>query len=155
MAEQSKAWWRPFAPERLLDRMERRRIEREIDAINAKFQPMLDAAKDAGEESHIVQAWHYETEEWDEELGRLLSKRVEKQARWWGVDIPEDHWTESRYEGYRYIGYGAQTKLRRAIRDARRDSARFWVQVLVMPLIALLSLTIALIALLFRSSVSR
>jgi hypothetical protein len=141
--------WRSWAPERLRDFLDRRQLEAEIEKIDAKFQPLLDAA-DASQEPHVHQAWNYETDELQEELARLSGKRLEKQARRWNVDIPEECWTESRFSGYRFIGFGGRAKLGRAIRDARRESVRWWVQVLIMPLIALLSLMITFVTLVSR-----
>ena len=149
MPDQSRSW-QQYAPERLRDFMDRKRLQAEIEKIDAKFQPLLDAAPNDAEEHHIQQAWNCETDELQEELARLLGRRIEIQARRLGVDIPEECWTESKFERYRYIGYRGQAKLRRAIRDARREAVRWWVQVIVMPLIALFSSFVALVSLLWR-----
>ena len=49
-----------------------------------------------------------------------------------------------------YIPDAQRKKLRREIQDAKRESIQWWIQVVVMPLIALVGSATALIALFYR-----
>src|SRR5712691_1944683 len=84
--------------------------------------------------------------EYLDNLGVLRTKPLVTHARKWEVEIPPEAWVHDRSENYRYISPREQVKLRRRIRDARREAVRWWVQVLTPPL----SLIVALLALLTR-----
>lgn len=150
MSGQSKRSWRSWAPERLRHWIDRRKLEAEIDEINARFRPRITAAKTENEERLIDQEWDFLVAEHYEELGYLDTKRLAKGAAKWGVEIPADYWTTGHYSYQRYLTSGAQTKLRRATRAARREEIRWWIQVAVMPLIALISVAVALVSLFWR-----
>ena len=84
--------------------------------------------------------------------GRLWAEfhRHIRIATRWNVEVPSDGWVENLYETASYISPPAQRKLWREIQSSKREWIRFTVQAVVMPLIAVLSLAVALIALLTR-----
>jgi hypothetical protein len=58
----------------------------------------------------------------------------------WIVDDPRT--------GHTYLQPPEQSKLQRQIRLARRESIRWWIQTLIMPLIALIGVAVGLLSLL-------
>ena len=135
---------RSWLPQWLRDRREERQLEKSIEQIGLKFRSRMAAAKTEQQEHDVDQEWTYEVEEYLDRLGVLRTKPLVKQATKWEVEIPQTAWSDDRYENSRYISPPEQVKLRRRIRDARRDAVRWWIQVLMPPL----SLIVALVALL-------
>jgi hypothetical protein len=138
-------------PEWIRDLGERRRHRAEIDTINAKFVDRYDAAEDDEEQHFVNQEWEVTLDPHETALGLLDTKKLLRQAQRWGIDIPDDYWTFGRIEDERYIGYSGRTKLRREISKARREAIRWWIQTVVMPLIALVSVATAWMSLFFRA----
>lgn len=135
VAQTTRTRW---LPERLQDWQERRSLERQIEEINRRFQPRMAAAKTDQEEHHIDQEWVEAIEQYQVSMGVLKTKRLIKLANRWEVEIPSGAWTNDRYENVRYIAPPHQIKLRRSIRDARREAVKWWVQLLT-PIISVLT----------------
>ena len=114
-----------------------------VRELDRSFAP--EAAKARGEEKQAILAeWGYEVSVPNAELAQLESVQLRSLARRWYVDCPSQ---ERDYQtGTFYIPDSLRMKLRRDIRDARRESIRWWVQVFVMPLIGLLGVITALIS---------
>ncbi len=81
-------------------------------------------------------------------LAQFESARLRRLAQRWNVDTPSSEMDDQT--GHWYIQYAERRKLRCDIQLARRESIRWWIQVVVMPLIALVTSAIALISLFFR-----
>ena len=108
----------------------------------------LAANTTGNEEQAILTEWEFELRWPRNELAQLESARLRRLAYRWNVDSPSS--VQDDQTGHWYIPDEPRKKLRREIRDARRESIRWWIQVVVMPLIALLSSATALISLFFR-----
>jgi len=156
MSGQPRRSWPSWVPESIRDVRERRKLQAEIDSIDAKFFDRYDAAEDDQEQHYVDQEWDATREPHETGLGLLDTKKLCRQAEKWGIDIPSDYWITARTEVAgidfeRYIGYAGRTKLRREIRKARREEIRWWIQTVVMPLIALVSVATALTSLFYRA----
>lgn len=145
MTEKPKVHW---LPQRVRDWREERQLEKCIEEINARFRPRMAATRTEKQEHDVDQEWTNEIEDYQDSLGALKTKRLLKLANKWEVEIPADAWVSNRYENTRYIYAGAQVKLRRSIRDARRESVKWWVLLLTPIVSALTGLAGALIGLL-------
>lgn len=108
---------------------------------------MLVAAKTDSDEHLIDQEWTHRLEDDSTDLGLLETELLKRLAARWRVDIPPEAWVQNLYQTARYISPPAQRKLCRELEIAKREWIRFTVQAVVMPLIAVLSLVVALIAL--------
>lgn len=108
---------------------------------------MMSAAKTDQDEHNIDQEWNHQLEDDITDLGLLETEHIERIATRWNVEIPSDAWIENLYDTASYIGPPAQRKLWREIQTTKREWIRFTVQAVVMPLIAVLSLAVALFAL--------
>jgi hypothetical protein len=65
----------------------------------------------------------------------------------WNVEIPNDVWVEAE-DGGHYIGALYHKRVKRLIRDARRESIRFWFGIALPVLSALTGLAGAIIGIL-------
>ena len=123
----------------------KRTLKRFIRKLEDEFRPQL--AKAGGhEEQALLSELVFELQDPQSELANLETARLRRRAHRWNVDPPDsefDHQT-----GRWYIADAPRRQLRRDIRDARRASIQWCIQVVVMPLIALLGVTIGLIGLL-------
>ena len=144
MSFQSKRTWRSWLPSWLAASFRARDIRRAAQDLDRHYRPLADKAR--GQEQHdIVAEWHFESQWPISELGELETERLRRLAHRWNVDCPPPE--ENRDTGRVYIPDDLRRNLRRDIRDARRESIRWWIQVVVMPLIALLGVTTALLSL--------
>ena len=147
MSGQSNKSWCSWLPDWLRTRLLTRKLQRNIRELDNHFRPLVaDAEVDRKRE--ILDEWSFEAQWPKSELAELESAKLRRLAHRWNVDRPSselDHQT-----GRRYIPDAQRAKLRRETRDARRESVRWWIQVVVMPLIALVSSATALIALFYR-----
>lgn len=126
-----------------------RALRKSISDLRDEFGSRVNAAK-GDEEQNLLAEWSFEAAWPETELAEIETGKLSSQAYRWNIDVPasiEDHRT-----GYSYIPDAERRKLKRAIRDARRESIRWWVQVLVVPLIALVSSVTALVSLFYRWS---
>ena len=133
-------------PDWLRTRLRIRKLRRNIRELENHFEPLAADAKGDHEQA-ILTEWSFEARWPESELAQHESVKLRKLARRWNVDTPsseQDHQT-----GHWYIPDAQRAKLRRDIRDARRESVQWWIQVAVMPLIALVSSVTALISLLY------
>jgi hypothetical protein len=138
-----------FLPEWLKTRRRVRQIRKQIRDIEASYREQLKAAgADPNDDAHMSEL--YSELEWpDSELAQIESVRLRRLAERWNIEAP--NYTEDSRTGHWTIPYKDRRKLKREIRDARREAIRWWIQVAVMPLIALVSSITALTALFYRS----
>ena len=107
------------------------------------FAPLV--AKASGDEEQAVLAkWSFEVQEPKSKLGQLETARLRRLADRFLLDCPSSE--QNRDTGLFYIPDLLRRKLKREIRDARRERVRWWVQAVVMPLIGLLGVTAALLS---------
>ena len=125
-----------------------RALRKSISDLRDDFGPKVDAAR-GHEEQHLLAEWSFEAAWPESELAQIETARLSRQAYRWNIDVPAS--TQDHQTGHWYIEDAERRKLKRAIRDARREGIRWWVQVLVMPLIALISSITALVSLFYRA----
>ena len=124
-----------------------RKLRLEIRELDNHFEPL--ATKATGREQEAIMGeWSHEAQWPRSELAQIESARLRRLAHCWNLEVPPNE--QDDQTGRRYITDGPRRKLRREIRDARRESIRWWIQVVVLPLIALLSSIVAVISLFFR-----
>jgi hypothetical protein len=154
MADQSKKSWRSWRPEWLTEWQRRHRLRQEIRSLAEHFLPLADAARGI-DEQRIAAEWQSESQWPEHGLAELEMRRLRKLAMRWKVDMPPISdpasyvWSDPQ-TGHSYLQPEAHVKLRRAIRDAKRETIRFSVQVIVMPLIGLIGAAIGLVSVLRR-----
>jgi hypothetical protein len=130
---------KPWLPERVEEWRTKRWLKGVLREIEARYRPRMKAAKGEHEEEGIHLEWSEEDHEFSSELEFLESRRVLRRAYKWEIDVPtgDGMWTSDQYDNTRYLTFHAQRKLRRAIRDARRESVKWWMQ-LILPILSLL-----------------
>ena len=148
MARQLPEWLLSRLPQRVRDWHEVRLLEESIEAINAAYRVRMAATKTEEEEHNLDQEWTYALEDDHTSLGVLKTKKLQRATDKWDIDIPDDAWTSDLLERVRYIYPGAQKKLWRQISEARFVYWERWVKMLV----PVLSLIVAILALMARSS---
>lgn len=125
-----------------------RRIVRETDAEVERF---LDDAREerAHSDAQIADATL------DVRLDIVNSRKVERQARRWGVDLPHMAFVQESGGGpwlihpdvqIHYLHPYELDRLRPLIKKAKRESISWWVQNAVVPLIGLIGALTGLIA---------
>ena len=148
MSGQSKRSWPSWLPDWLTRRLHVRKLRRDVREVDSHYRP-LAAAETMWDKKQAIEAeWSFEAAWPANELAVLESARLRRLADRWDIDTPSSK--PDRQTGHRYIPDEQRRKMRREIRDARRESTRWWIQVVVVPLIALVSSVTALIALLYR-----
>jgi hypothetical protein len=141
-----------WLPRWLNDRRERQRLGIRIREIDEEYRPRLVAAEDGPEAADVSREWDLAREEYEDALGSLRTSRLIPLARHWNVEIPANAWTTSQNESS-YISGEGEVRLRRSIRDARREAAKWWVTVLtpvLSLLVALFSVILSLLSYLSR-----
>ena len=137
-----------MVPEWLTTWRRARKLARDIRELGNEYRPLVEKAereKDWDEKQRVLSEWSFESRWPESELGVLESRRLRRLAERWNVDSPTLE--QDDQTGEWYVPDALRRKMRREIIAARRESIRWWVQVLVMPLMAVLSTTTALIAL--------
>ena len=142
-------WLTTMLPEWLTTWRRARKLARDIRDLENEYRPLVEKAereKDWKEKQRVLSEWSFESRWPESELGVVESRRLRRLAERWNVDSPALE--QDDQTGDWYVPDALRRKMRREIIAARRESIRWWVQVLVMPLMAVLSTTTALIALL-------
>ena len=146
MSGQSKKPRRWWLPNWLRTQLHLQKLRRDIRELDKHFRPLAADAK-GDHEQDILSKWSFE-EEWPKsELAEHESAKLCKLARRWNVDTPSSE-SDPR-TGRWYIPDAQRVQMRREIRDVRRESVKWWIQVVVMPLIALVSSVTALISMFY------
>lgn len=121
-------------------RHNKRKLEEEIRSIEDAYAPSLK--KLTGEEYQIEAASMMGESEYAREmLEELESFEAEKRARRWGVIIERDWYNpDHRAFGSNRLLLEADGRFRvfHAIRDAKRESIKWWVTVVIMPILTIL-----------------
>lgn len=138
---------RSWVPNRVTTWRRVRRLRRQLRDLEEHYQPLLEDAS-GDNEQRLLSEWDYESQWAESELARYESANLRKLADRWSVEAPASE--QDMRTGEWYIPHAGRLKLRREIRDAKRESIRWWIQVVVTPLIALVSSIVALISLLAR-----
>ena len=124
-----------------------RKLRRKIYEFANEYRPLVEKAereRDENEKQRVLSEWSFESRWPESELGVLETRRLRRRADRWNVDSPALE--QDDQTGDWYVPDTLRRKMRREIIATRRESIRWWVQVLVMPLMAVLSTTTALIA---------
>ena len=147
MSGRVKSWLRSRLPDWLTTWSRGRELRRAVREIDDRFKPLADRAR--GEEQQAILAeWAFNLEWPNSKLAELETRRLRRLALRWHVDSPSP---EHDYDhGCWYIPDEPRKRLRRDIREARREIIRWWIQVVVVPLMILVSAATALISL-FRT----
>ena len=145
MSDPSKKSWRFSTPRRFRTWLRKRGLRRYLDHLRREYDPQCDAATGDVEQALLVE-WSFEASWPESELAVIESDRLRVQAARWNVPCPTS--VQHHETGVWHIEDSARMKLRREIRDARREGIRWWIQVVVMPLIALACSITALVTLL-------
>jgi hypothetical protein len=121
-------------------RHEKYKLEKEIRGIEDAHALALKKA--TGDEYHIAVADMMSESEYAREmLEELESVEAEKRAKRWGVII-EPAWynPDHRSLGLNRLVLESEGRLRvaRAVRDAKRESIKWWVTVVIMPILTVL-----------------
>ena len=138
-SKKSRRWW---LPNWLRAQLHLQKLRREIRELDKHYGPLAADAK-GDHEQDILSQWSFE-EQWPKsELAEHESAKLRKLAHRWNVDTPSSE-SDPR-TGRWYIPDAQRVQMRREIRDARRESVKWWIQVIVIPLIALISALTTLI----------
>ena len=148
MAGPSQTSQRAWLPHWLVTWFRARKLRHLVREVDSGFAPR--AAKARGDERQaILSQWSFEVNPSNAELAQIESVRLRRLAYRWHLDCPSQ---ERDYQtGLFYIPDALRIKLRREISAARRESIRWWVQVLVMPLIGLLGVLTAVLSVFSRA----
>ncbi len=122
-------------------------MRHQLSQIEARYTQMLADATKEFDSERIVSEWNPVAASTETALAILESKKLRSQADWWSVEIPEDVWVQDEDRSV-YIGAGYQPRIKRLIRDARRESIKFWVGLITQVLAAATGLAGALIGVL-------
>ena len=137
-------WLRSRRPDWLTTWLRRRELRRTVREIDNWFKPLADSATGDDQQAILVE-WAFNLEWPNSKLAELETRRLGRLARRWNVDSPSP---EHDYDnGCWYIPDEPRKKLRRDIREARREIIRWWIQVVVVPLMILVSAATAVISL--------
>ena len=147
MSGQSKKSHRSWLPGWLTTPLLVRKLRREVHELDSRYGRWASETK-VEERQDILAEWSFKVQWPKSELAQLESARLRRLARRWNVDSPSSE--HDCQTGRWYIPDAPRGKLRREIRDAKRQSIKWWIQVVVVPMIALVSSATALIALLLR-----
>jgi hypothetical protein len=145
-----KKWAAALVPLRVVDWRRRRRLERQIQQWDDEYSRKAEAAS-FGERMRIFQQWDYETGWVRAELGQLDRRVLRRRAEQRGIELPPDDdssWVLHQETGTKYLNETARVRVRRAIKQDRRESIKWWVEVWAPILGALTGLIGALIGLL-------
>ena len=147
MSGPSKKSWLSWRPDWLRTWWRVRALRRNLNELRDDYGPKVDAANGDAEQALLAE-WSFEAAWPESELAQIESAKLHRQAYRWNIEAPAS--SQDTQTGHWYIAHAARTALKREIRDARRESIRWWVQVVVMPLIALVSSVTALISVFYR-----
>ena len=146
MSGQAKKSRRSWLPDWLWTQLRIRKLQRDVRKLDNHYRPLASDAK-GDDKQAILSEWEFEELWLRSELAQHESDKLRKLAHRWNVDTPSSE-SDPR-TGRRYIPNALRAKLRREIRDVRRESVGWWIQVVVMPLIALVSSVTALVSLFY------
>jgi hypothetical protein len=134
------------------DWKKRRSLRRQLGQIDKYYAPLYKAAKTADDHYNVFLQYEAENAEEISLLRWLETKKVKNTAARLGVEIPEGfiggHSEENKYTGRTYLNDEGLTYYRRHIARARFAYWKQWAELLV----PILSLLVAIIALLFAKS---
>jgi hypothetical protein len=147
MSGQSKKSWRSWVPEWARDWQRRTRLKRRRNALADHYSQQLDAATHSFDKQKIVHDWSSEAQGAENELAELESYRIRRRADRWGVEVPDDVLVEAEDGGF-YVGANYQPRIKRQIREARRESIKFWIGLFVQVMAALTGIAGAIIGIL-------
>jgi hypothetical protein len=138
-----------WAPDRVLEWRRRRALRREIMRLDGECEKEVQAAH-VNEKMEIYSRWDFDTGWSRAELGELETERLRRRAERRGLEIPQDDvwWIKHLETNTKYLTPTARARVKRMIRQDRRESAKWWVDVLSPVLGALTGLIGALIGLL-------
>ena len=145
MSGPSKKSWRFWTPRRFRTWLRKRGLRRNLDYLRREYEPKFDAATGYDKQALLAE-WSFEASWSESELAAIESERLQGQAARWNIPCPA--LVQHHNTGVWHIEDSARMQLKREIRDARREGIRWWIQVVVVPLIALVSSITALVSLL-------
>jgi hypothetical protein len=133
--------WRSVLPESLQGRIDEIVVARKIKAIERKYLPQLENAKE-GEQQAIFAAWDHEAGWPESYLGRLRTNRLRANALKRAIELPADDgwWTTHGESNTRYLTDLGLAKAKRLVRDDFRQSAKWWIEVVTAIVTALTGL---------------
>ena len=123
-----------------------RKLRCEIREFEKHYRPLVEnaeAERERDEKERILSEWQFESRWPESTLAVLESRRLTRRALRWNIDSPA--FEQDNQTGDWYIPDTRRRTLRREIIAARRETVHWWIQVLVMPLLALVGSTTALI----------
>jgi hypothetical protein len=152
-----RLWWAKVKNQRK-ERQEIKALEREVNKLQLKYLPRMNAAKAEGFEDVVLGEYIDEVSAIEPILEYKKTERLLSKARELGIDIPQDSpgwftdshdfYTDKTYRVFSYIG---ETRIRHLIRKHHREDIEWWVAKIIVPLvgllITLLSLIVAILAL--------
>lgn len=115
-------------PEWLRDRRRTATIKRKLKAIDARYQPLFDAATRESDRHSLMSVWQVESEPWEKQLVQLESGILWQRADKWDVEIPDDVLVTDD-DGGQFIGRQGQVRIRRQVVEPRNSRVKFWVGV--------------------------
>lgn len=143
MSDRLERSWRSWLPTCPPAWLRARGIRREIRDLDRYYGSLVAKAR-GDEEQALLAEWSFEVQEPQSRLGQLETDPLRRLAERFLLDCPSSE--QNRDTGLFYIPDALRRKLKREIRDARRERVRWWVQAVVMPLIGLLGVAAALLS---------
>jgi hypothetical protein len=119
-------------------------LRRHLRHLEEYFGRLAAAASKGDREQAVLAEWAVAARWPAKELSQLESHQLHRKARFWNLPVPRyefDHET-----GKRYIPVEQRSQLKRKIRDARREGVRWWIRVLVIPVVSLVAAVAALMS---------
>ena len=141
-----KMYLRTLLPKWFTMWLRARKLRCEIRELDKRYRPLVEEAEaeqERDEKERILSEWQFELRWPESRLAVLDSRRLTRRALRWNIDSPAVE--QDDQTGDWYIPDTRRRKLRREIITARRETVHWWIQVLVMPLLALVGSTTALI----------
>lgn len=125
------------------ERKERRQLKRELARIekNPARNRNLTAEERASQASEYWTAREFI----DYRLWEIESNRLRRWAEKLAIDDPDERDESGAKAGYYFLPLNARNALRRAIRNEQRETAKFWWSML-MPLLSLIVALAAILA---------
>lgn len=122
-------------------------LRRDLRNLDDHFGPWAAGAE--GQRKQVILAeWLLEAKWPETEIAKLESDKLRRQARFWNVVVPSLDLDPDT--GHRFIPEGRRAQLRGEISHKRRESTLWWIQFVVIPLIALVTSLTVLVLLFYR-----
>lgn len=122
-----------LVPRWIEDRLEERRLESQIRAVNKRFAD--ERATDESHAEYLDSEWREEIKPLYDQLGYSVTRRLVAEAERRGLPVPQDasSWIEpDEWANHgRYLTKEARTSLKRAIRDDFRQGVTWWFGLLI------------------------